>query len=77
MAYHGGMETSIVLRDPVCGMAVTTNSFHHLQQDGRVHYFCGAKCKARFHAPAQPLFGRVLRRLFGPQRKALQAAATE
>jgi YHS domain-containing protein len=29
-------------------MAVTDKSFHHLQTDGRLLYFCGNKCKDRF-----------------------------
>ena len=37
-----------MLKDPVCGMSVTDKSFHHAEQDGRLYYFCGAKCKARF-----------------------------
>ncbi len=66
------MENSTVLKDPVCGMAVTEKSFHHLQQDGRTYYFCGGKCKARFTAPTQPVFARLLRHFFRPDRKALQ-----
>jgi Cu+-exporting ATPase len=44
------MENCSVLKDPVCGMTVTNKSFHHLEQGGQSHYFCGAKCKARFAA---------------------------
>ena len=44
------MENFSVLKDPVCGMTVTHKSFHHLEQGGQSHYFCGAKCKARFAA---------------------------
>jgi YHS domain-containing protein len=36
------------LKDPVCGMTVTTHSFHHLEQAGQVHYFCSVSCKKRF-----------------------------
>jgi YHS domain-containing protein len=67
------MEKSNAIKDPVCGMTVTTKSFHQLEQDGRCYYFCGATCKARFTAPTQPLFTRLLRHLFGPNRKALQS----
>jgi YHS domain-containing protein len=66
------MENSTAIKDPVCGMAVTEKSFHYMVQDGQHYYFCGAKCKARFTAPAQPLFSRLLRHLFGPHGKALQ-----
>ncbi|MCX8520763.1 MAG: YHS domain-containing protein [Rhodoferax sp.] len=37
-------------KDPICGMAVTEQSFHHAERDGQVYYFCGAKCKGRFMA---------------------------
>jgi YHS domain-containing protein len=66
------MENSTAIKDPVCGMAVTEKSFHHLEKDGLTYYFCGEKCKARFTAPSQPLFGRLLRHFFGPDRKTLQ-----
>ena len=29
-------------------MTVTDKSFHHVERLGQTHYFCGAKCKARF-----------------------------
>jgi len=38
------------LKDPVCGMAVTPQSAHVLQHDGRPVYFCSAGCKAKFAA---------------------------
>ena len=38
------------LKDPVCGMAVTEQSPHHLGHDGRPYYFCSAKCQAKFAA---------------------------
>jgi YHS domain-containing protein len=43
------MENSI-LKDPVCGMTVTDQSFYHLEHAGHTHFFCGAKCKGRFAA---------------------------
>lgn len=66
------MENSSAFKDPVCGMAVTEKSFHQLQQDGRTYYFCGAKCKARFATPAQPLWGRWMRHFLRTDRKTLQ-----
>lgn len=71
------MENSSAIKDPVCGMTVTEKSFYYLEQDGHTVYFCGAKCKARFSAPTQPLFGRLLRHLFSPDRKALQGVRPE
>jgi Cu+-exporting ATPase len=38
------------LKDPVCGMAVTEQSAHHVEHEGRPYYFCSAKCKAGFVA---------------------------
>ena len=38
------------LKDPVCGMAVTTDSPHFLQQPGKTVYFCSARCKEKFAA---------------------------
>ncbi len=38
------------LKDPVCGMTVTAASFHSVEHDGRLLYFCGAGCKAKFVA---------------------------
>jgi P-type Cu+ transporter len=39
-----------LLKDPVCGMAVTMQSPHATVQDGAAVYFCGAGCKAKFLA---------------------------
>ena len=30
------------LKDPVCGMAVTAQSEHHAEHEGRPYYFCSA-----------------------------------
>ena len=38
------------LKDPVCGMAVTPQSPHRAEFEGRPLYFCGAGCKAKFVA---------------------------
>ena len=38
------------LTDPVCGMAVTPEAEHHLEQAGKPYYFCSAKCQAKFSA---------------------------
>ena len=38
------------LRDPVCGMTVTTASGHQLEHEGRSWYFCSAACLAKFAA---------------------------
>jgi Cu+-exporting ATPase len=45
-----------VLKDPVCGMAVTEQSAHRWSHEGKAFYFCSAGCKAKFAAnPAQYL----------------------
>ena len=47
-------EISAPLKDPVCGMKVTTQSVHHHHHAGQDYYFCGARCLAKFSAdPAQ------------------------
>ncbi len=53
---HGGKAT-----DPVCGMSVDPDTAEHsLVLDGRAHYFCSARCKAKFEAdPARYLAGAV------------------
>ena len=38
------------LKDPVCGMAVTEQSAHRAEYQGRPYYFCSAKCKAKFES---------------------------
>jgi P-type Cu+ transporter len=38
------------LKDPVCGMTVSSESAHSLIHDGHPVYFCSAGCKARFAA---------------------------
>ena len=38
------------LKDPVCGMAVTPQSPHRAEFEGRPVYFCRAGCKAKFVA---------------------------
>ncbi|MBW0171040.1 MAG: cadmium-translocating P-type ATPase [Hydrogenophaga sp.] len=51
--HHGAskpLHPATGLKDPVCGMVVTEQSPHHLEHAGRHHYFCSAKCQARFAA---------------------------
>ncbi|MEP7283798.1 MAG: HAD-IC family P-type ATPase, partial [Rubrivivax sp.] len=43
----GGADAG-TLKDPVCGMNVTTQSAHQFEHDGRPYYFCSAKCRTRF-----------------------------
>ena len=38
------------LKDPVCGMAVTPQSAHVLENNGKPVYFCSTGCKAKFAA---------------------------
>lgn len=38
------------LKDPVCGMDVTTASPHHLEHEGKPYYFCSTGCLAKFSA---------------------------
>lgn len=41
---------SAAQKDPVCGMAVTSKSFHSLEHSGRRVYFCSAGCKSSLSA---------------------------
>ena len=41
------------LKDPVCGMAVTTDAVNTLVHDGRPFYFCSAACQSKFAADPQ------------------------
>jgi Cu+-exporting ATPase len=51
---HAAHTASKALKDPVCGMAVTEQSEHHHEYEGRSYYFCSKHCKAKFIAsPAQ------------------------
>jgi Cu+-exporting ATPase len=36
------------LKDPVCGMVVTTDSKHYVEHEGRPVYFCSAGCRGKF-----------------------------
>ena len=45
-----GPSATSQLKDPVCGMAVTTDSPHSLTHKGRSFYFCSAGCKGKFEA---------------------------
>jgi len=56
---HGqGSGDAAPLRDPVCGMRVTTESKHRLEHEGQTYYFCSAGCAAKFQAtPARYLHG--------------------
>jgi Cu+-exporting ATPase len=42
------------MKDPVCGMTVTEQSTQKYEHAGRMYYFCGPRCRARFaENPAQ------------------------
>jgi Cu+-exporting ATPase len=47
---HASASTADSLHDPVCSMAVTTESAHQLEHDGHTYYFCSAKCQSKFAA---------------------------
>ncbi|NML16943.1 heavy metal translocating P-type ATPase [Azohydromonas caseinilytica] len=47
------------LKDPVCGMAVTEQSPHHLRHAGRPYWFCSARCKDKFAAEPAKYVGGV------------------
>ena len=41
---------AVVLKDPVCSMAVNEESPHKAEHEGKPFYFCGARCLAKFTA---------------------------
>ena len=43
-------DTDTQLKDPVCGMDVTTDSEHHLSHDDHDYYFCSRHCEEKFEA---------------------------
>jgi P-type Cu+ transporter len=53
---HGNLETTpapSALKDPVCGMTVTSEAKHSYEHVGQAYYFCSAGCKAKFSADPQ------------------------
>ncbi len=55
---HAKSDVAGGLKDPVCGMAVTTESVNKLEHDGRPYYFCSAGCQARFAADPLAYIGK-------------------
>ncbi len=51
-------EVADELKDPVCGMAVTTASAHTLKHEGKPYYFCSAGCLGKFSANPQAYLGK-------------------
>jgi Cu+-exporting ATPase len=47
---HTPVDAAVMNVDPVCGMNVTAQSEHRVERAGRLHYFCSAKCQAKFIA---------------------------
>ena len=41
-------SSSRALKDPVCGMTVTTESPHKVDHASRPYWFCSAGCRTRF-----------------------------
>ena len=47
---HPATELPPGLKDPVCGMSVTSTSPHRFEHEGGSFYFCSARCKDKFAA---------------------------
>ena len=69
--HHDAPEALAKLKDPVCGMAVTTESSHHLEHEGRPYYFCSARCQSKFAADPSAYIAK----LTAPDAPAAGAAA--
>ncbi|MEO5771198.1 MAG: heavy metal translocating P-type ATPase [Burkholderiaceae bacterium] len=52
------VATADGLKDPVCGMAVTTESANRLEHNGKPYYFCSARCQSKFAADPQAYVGK-------------------
>lgn len=51
MAYLSSLNSSIypIVRDPVCGMRISTSeAFTYVEHGGRPYYFCASGCKEHF-----------------------------
>ena len=55
------------LRDPVCGMSVSTESEHHASHNSVDYFFCSARCLSRFEASPNEFLGA------GPEQRGAQA----
>jgi YHS domain-containing protein len=55
-AFHG--ETA---RDPLCGMFVSTELSHRLEQDGTTLHFCSRECLERFQKGQTTKWGNNLK----------------
>ncbi len=47
---HHEQKANLTLKDPVCGMAVTPASPHHIEYQAKTYHFCSASCQAKFKA---------------------------
>jgi P-type Cu+ transporter len=48
---HGTGHTTVMVKDPVCGMTVDpATTPHRAEHGGQAHYFCAAGCKHKFMA---------------------------
>ncbi|CAN7300803.1 heavy metal translocating P-type ATPase [Rhizobacter sp. LjRoot28] len=54
------------LKDPVCGMTVTEGSPHRHEHDGRLYYFCSAKCQTKFVAEPAKFVGPAIPAVAAP-----------
>ncbi|HQR85431.1 MAG TPA: heavy metal translocating P-type ATPase [Limnohabitans sp.] len=50
MAVNHGEKTPAALKDPICGMTVTSQSAYQSAHMGRAFFFCSSKCKTKFDA---------------------------
>jgi P-type Cu+ transporter len=58
-----GTDGSAKLKDPVCGMTVTDQSFHRSVHMGQTFFFCGPKCKGKFDAHPMQYMGEKAEKL--------------
>ena len=63
------------MKDPVCGMTVTTESAHTLSHEGKPYYFCSARCATRFAADPLAYVGKQAVSAVPPTPPTVAAAA--
>jgi P-type Cu+ transporter len=53
------MNTTTIVKDPVCGMDVeVATAAGRTEHKGQSYYFCGSKCKEKFDANPEQYLGK-------------------
>jgi Cu+-exporting ATPase len=53
------MNSTIAVKDPVCGMEIeTAKAAGHTEYKGQTYYFCGSNCKEKFDLSPEQYLGK-------------------